>query len=113
MSRTTPGTGAAPGPISILRSPGPARSRKDCRWYASPITASAAIVDAAGRVVARIDLDSVGYADVAAARASSAPTLYARGGRLDFACAAVPRPSCRSHFGCADGFQELHNLVPR
>ena len=37
------------------------------------------VVDAAGRVVARIDLDSVGYADVALP-AEDPPTLYARAG---------------------------------
>ncbi len=38
------------------------------------------IVDEAGRVVARIDLDTVGYADLPLPAATSAPTLYARGG---------------------------------
>ena len=40
--RTMPGTGAARARTSISRSPAPARSRKGCRWSASPITASAA-----------------------------------------------------------------------
>ena len=38
------------------------------------------IVDEAGRVVARIDLDTVGYADLPLPAATLAPTLYARGG---------------------------------
>jgi apolipoprotein N-acyltransferase len=38
------------------------------------------IVDEAGRVVARIDLDTVGYADLPLPAGTSAPTLYARGG---------------------------------
>jgi apolipoprotein N-acyltransferase len=38
------------------------------------------IVDEAGRVVARIDLDTVGYADLPLPADTSAPTLYARGG---------------------------------
>jgi apolipoprotein N-acyltransferase len=38
------------------------------------------IVDPAGRVVARIDLDTVGYADLPLPAENPAPTLYARGG---------------------------------
>jgi apolipoprotein N-acyltransferase len=38
------------------------------------------IADEAGRVVARIDLDTVGYADLPLPAGTSAPTLYARGG---------------------------------
>jgi len=38
------------------------------------------IVDEAGRVVARIDLDTVGYADLPLPADTSAPTFYARGG---------------------------------
>jgi apolipoprotein N-acyltransferase len=38
------------------------------------------IVDEVGRVVARIDLDTVGYADLPLPADTSAPTLYARGG---------------------------------
>jgi apolipoprotein N-acyltransferase len=38
------------------------------------------IVDEVGRVVARIDLDTVGYVDLPLPADTSAPTLYARGG---------------------------------
>jgi apolipoprotein N-acyltransferase len=38
------------------------------------------IVDETGRVVARINLDTVGYADLPLPADTSAPTLYARGG---------------------------------
>jgi apolipoprotein N-acyltransferase len=38
------------------------------------------IVDEAGRVVARIDLDTLGYADLPLPAHTIAPTLYARGG---------------------------------
>ena len=38
------------------------------------------IVDETGRVVARIDLDTVGYADLPLPAHNSAPTLYSRGG---------------------------------
>jgi apolipoprotein N-acyltransferase len=38
------------------------------------------IVDEAGRVVARIDLDTVGYADLQLPADTSGPTLYSRGG---------------------------------
>jgi apolipoprotein N-acyltransferase len=38
------------------------------------------IVDEAGRVVARIDLDTVGYADLPLPADTSAATLYSRGG---------------------------------
>jgi apolipoprotein N-acyltransferase len=40
-----------------------------------------AVIDAAGRVLARIDLDAIGYADVVLP-ASGSPTLYARVGDL-------------------------------
>jgi apolipoprotein N-acyltransferase len=38
------------------------------------------IVDEVGRVVARIDLDTVGYADLPLPADTSAPTPYSRGG---------------------------------
>src|SRR6202011_471573 len=40
-----------------------------------------AVIDAAGRIRARIDLDAIGYADVVLP-ASGSPTLYARVGDL-------------------------------
>ena len=49
------------------------------------------VVDPAGRVVARIDLDTVGYADMPLP-AAGAPTLYARGGDWLFLALLIARP---------------------
>jgi apolipoprotein N-acyltransferase len=38
------------------------------------------IIDEVGRVVARIDLNTIGYADLPLPADTSGPTLYARGG---------------------------------
>ena len=60
--------GRSSGPIPAFRDrPHPRRSRKACRWCASPITASAASSTRQGRVLARTRLDAVSYADVGAA----------------------------------------------
>ena len=59
-----------------------------------------AVIDAAGRVRARIDLDTIGYADV---------VLPASGGRTSTLASATGRwfPPCArrlpSHSGCAEG----------
>ena len=74
--------------------PDPRRSRKGCRWSASPITASAASSTPRGGCVARTGLDSVGHADVPLP-AALPPTLYAAAGDWLFAALLLLVHRCR------------------
>ena len=97
MSPTTHGTGAPLVPISILRSPGPARVEEGLPLVRVANNGVSGVVDAAGRVVARIDLDTVGYADLPLPAAADNDALCPRR-RLDLPRAADPRrsPGCVS-----------------